>query len=711
MKRSIFLFFVIINTLSVLTGCSFIPESPKSDSGAQTGAAVETTSTVNEIRPTLTSTWKPTHTLTLMPTLTETPVPTATPLAFNLGGAVIDADNAAELEVLDTLGKGMTTASWLDDASLTDVIKTSRGLFLYDRETMAEITFLEDYQEFYFIPEEPRMAALSPENTLQIIDLKDGDILQELTAENVVSVYSVGFSSDGEMMAVSVAQEHETRKDYIDHRIDVWDVEENTLVSQLHTDLVQSCSTMAFSPDHSHLISKCGGYIFYWDIDEKSIIWSLRNEGSILADPFSRDGEYVAVNTNAEVYIRYASNGNLVGRVPGKLSPGAFSPDGKHIVTSSFSLIRVWNVFTSLAEKKIQTELDWPSVSYSKDGKHILANDGFLAWRTEDYELDPDYPRPEALIEPISSTQLSSMGFLSGIRDIIMLEDKSLFIWGFNEGYIEDSKIWRFDPGKEIYKEIAVGITRGEPAMSPMLDKIAVCTQEGLKLINIQDGEEEIVRPCHKGYTSLAFSKDAKKLYGNYGVLIDVIDLETGESVSQLRGHAYDVGAIRISEDGNYLFSTSQCGANGGFEVNVWELDPPRRLQRWTLPTDYYAEFADAFFSKDGSKLIALYNEVTVWRISDGWYLENLPGSAAGLSPDGALAAVTSTGTSFQFYDPTDWSFITTVGRDKEFAPLPFMDFYGYTPFEGAKQVKFLNEGRLLACVSDSDVIELWGIP
>jgi WD40 repeat protein len=643
---------------------------------------------------------------TISPTQTSTPLPTLS--RFEIERPVINASNFSEIEVHETLGKGHVVQSDMSDDGKYQIVKTLRGIYIYETETLNERAFLEGHRDFYVRPGKPQIVAISPELTLQVVDLETMDVIVELIPENAQDIGLLTFSKDANLIAVTVSQPHATRLDFTSYRIDIWDLEKGKFVGKLESDLFGVCTALGFSDLGQQLITECypsGSWRFtklvHWDIPSLTATWYLSNDGHFTHFPFSPDGSLVAFYTYKnqlpyEVIIRRTLDGAEVSRVYGMVSDFAFSPDNEMILTSSNSQIWVWHIRSAQLMEKIETGLEWPEASFSENGDYILANGGELAWRASDYSPDPSYivsgqKEPQA---EISSSVWRQLGHLDGILVAQRLSNGQLFVWGFSENQF----LWWWLPDQQIFEEISVGAGWGEPVFSPLEENFAVCTEEGLKIINVATNEVTTHDGCRSEQTYLAFSGDGKRLFMSYGTLIDEVDIESGISLRQLRGHTTIVGGIEISKDGKYLFSASLDEIRGGHEVAIWGLDPNKLIRKWILPTSTFSRFVDGKFTLDNANMVSIFNNtLTVWRVVDGWYLANLDGTALALSPDGEVAIISSPEMVLHLYSLDDWSLVDTVDVEK-------------SHLSGIKFMDFLNQGKILVSISYGDVVHLWGV-
>ena len=710
--KKVLLTTVVLFIISLFVGCgAFTGEGNVSQE--QAARLTETYAIpTNTPPPTLTATPEPTLTPTITPTPEPTLTPTPTTYLNNPDGKIINVENIDQLENYDTIGKGLILSSTFSGDQKQVLVQTSRGLWLYEVETIREIEFYEGYEYFKVLPDGLSFATISPSLQIEIIEFSTGTINRSITVENAVSLGEISFSQNGNLFAVSVVQPHKTRLDYYSDRLDVYDVAQAELIAKLESDVIGPCSRFSFSNDDTQLISSCnppgGGFrrLVNWSILDEEIIWALISSESFPDYPFSPDGKYISTNTREETIIRSALYSEEVNRVPGRLSTNAFSPDSHYFVTSSFELIRLWYVTNPKQDEAIQTGLLWPAATFSEDGEYIVANGGEKAWRVSDLTLDESYQREDVSNASLDMSLMRKAGHLSNILGVEALSDNTLFIWG----YTYEGILWWWNPDKDSYHEMVISDGNGQPALSPNFDQIAICTLDGLELIDLETQETSIFSTWWNNYTYLAYAKDAKTIFANAGIIINQIDLESGELIHQLRGHTFNIGKIIISDDGQYLFSMSSGPTGSGFEAAVWQTDPSTKLQKWIIPSR--TELKDAVFTQNGGEVIAITDEIYVWRVYDAWYLANISGSTMAISPDGSLAAVSKAGLGFDFYSTSDWKAIDFEQELDFVAPYYFpADAYLNYLTTLIEKVKFLDEGRVLITTDSNGVLQLWKVP
>lgn len=735
MKTKIFVLVFVLLVSNLLVGCVSLatPIDVRVDgSDAETQMATITHPPADQpsLTPTVIADIKadPSPTPEPEPTEVPSPTPTATqqPQLSSLGRIPIDASTLDDLELLETIGKGsIRRLEYQPDVGVFTLV-TALGVHLYD-ESLNPIAFYENVIDIYQVPGKAQMVAATPEQTLALIDLQTGGTIQTMVPKGANHIGRITFSQDGKVMGVIVVQDHEVRLNWEQYRIDIWDLEGNAQVAKLLSDLFGACYDLAFSDDHTQLIASCvpsGGGILklvMWNIPEQEVAWYLSGEGDFLDYPFSKDGSlfttYVVfdpVTDSSQITIHRSLNGAEVGRVGGKLSDNAFSHDSQHIVTTSSGQVIAWHTADSQRVKAFDTGLDSPSASYSEDGAYILVNGGEQAWDADSFELVEDYVRDDHISPEVSIAQWHQLGYLSGIRGVEVLEDDRLFVWGTVEFYGEDwwssdVHLWWWFPDTDVYEEVFISATKSQPVLSPDKNRFAVCTEEGIKLITRDQKSVEFGGHCKSYQHTLAFSKDGEQLFINSGTLVDVISLESGEVLQQLRAQDVQVGTIQTINEGDYLITSSAGKISGGCETILWELNPLNFVRKWTIPGFMCLQYAAIDHAKQN--LVTINEKVSVWRISDGWYLNYFDGTAVAFSEDGGLLAVGTRESSINFYETDRWTLIETVGILEEEQPIIEGNFFGYVRGSSVAFLQFANQGKLLISVTNGNVIQLWGVP
>ena len=148
--KKVLLTTVVLFIISLFVGCgAFTGEGNVSQEQAARLTETYAIPTKTPL-PTLTATSEPTLTPTITPTPEPTLTPTPLPYLYNPDGKIINVENIDQLVNYDTIGKGLILSSTFSGDQKQVLVQTSRGLWLYEVETIKEIGFFEGYAYFKF---------------------------------------------------------------------------------------------------------------------------------------------------------------------------------------------------------------------------------------------------------------------------------------------------------------------------------------------------------------------------------------------------------------------------------------------------------------------------------------------------------------------------------------------------------------------------------
>lgn len=322
------------------------------------------------------------------PTNTATPVPTPVRSLINANTVVITAANAGrirqmgEFQVGKAIKDGNVDIAWSPDGSLIAVAVTGFGVKLYDaNDLFAEPSSFQPFSmavSVVFSPDQKNLAigawdsplwvwetatrkyvwnvpndcggvlAYSPngerilgescDNTLQIWDITNRQVLQRLDA-HANSISGVAYSPDGKFFVTGS----------MDRYVKLWDAASGNVLLVVSGDAF-CVTSVAYSPDgHSILAGGCSGNVLKWDAANGDNLFRKNVGGVVHGVAYSPDSRlFLTASSDKQVKIWDAATGDqlitLYGH-PDELRSAVFSPDGRFVASASIDgTVRIWGV-------------------------------------------------------------------------------------------------------------------------------------------------------------------------------------------------------------------------------------------------------------------------------------------------------------------------------------------------------------------------------
>jgi WD40 repeat protein len=348
-----------------------------------------------------------------------------------------------------------------------------------------------------------------------------------------------------------------------------------------------------------------------------------------------------------------------------------FSPDGRHVATSSAGLVHVWDVDK---DKKVfqlpGSSSQGNNLAYSPDGKLLAV-----------VATDPTVK----LYDAATGHDVRELKGLTGrVADVCFDgEGKRLAAAGQDQTI----KVWDPATGKDLLSIPGTGFGGVQLAFSPDGKRLAAIRNLTVQVWDTGTGQEVLTLRGLAGFSSVCYSTDGKHLAtGSAGGVVKLWDAATGMEVRELKSHNPMVTRLRYSPDGKRL-------AAGGtsWQVDVW--NPTNGLELFSLPG--YSSFD---FSADGKRLAAGHfdsHTLRIWDAEGGREAVPLL-TTSGLkrvrfSPDGRRLAVAD------FTEVKVWDL--AAGR----TVVTVKDTTG-----GVEDVAFSPDGRRLACALSNKKVRLW---
>jgi WD40 repeat protein len=405
----------------------------------------------------------------------------------------------------------------------------------------------------------------------------------------------------------------------------------------------------------------------------------------VVSTDFSSDGKYLAsIEKDGTTILWDARSGKEIRRFSGSTTPGdafgtqrlAFDRDGTRLAIGDSNLIKIFDVDSGdLLSTLAGHEYDIWAVAFSPDGKH-LASGGFNDGRVRIWDLSTG----EALILEGHTAAIEGLAFHPNGEWLATASDDFTM------------KIWDTTTG-ELLRDIA--------DFQDVVDSVAF-SPDGMRLAAASTGVEiriwdatkiegnEILR-IEENVSLVAFSPDGTQIAAASGSNVKIWDVNTGEELRTLIGHAGWVLDVVFSPDGRQLATSSFDGT-----TRVWSVMPG---QEAIAVSGQGIGFAHVAFSPDGTEFATdgADGSATIWDTTTGiskqTYTDHL-GRVFGVafSAKGSLLATASADGTVNIWD-------TQTGQ-KLHALAAHQD--------GVRDVAFSQDGTMIATGGFDGTAKIW---
>lgn len=247
----------------------------------------------------------------------------------------------------------------------------------FDQSTASDYSTVSAHQDIMscivdsaaISPNNQRLASVSGENTIQICNIKTGQVTQRFKGHKS-EINSIVFSPNSQQLASASA----------DYHIKIWDTKTATCVQTLmgHNNIVNS---IAFSSNNQQLASASDDKtVKIWDIRTALCVQTLKGHISIATSvAFSPDGRQIA-SASADHYIKIwdSKTGRCRHTLEGHtdaVTSVAFSPNGKQLASTSCDhSIKLWDMIISKCAKTLEGHGNTVnSVAFSPSGQQLAS--------------------------------------------------------------------------------------------------------------------------------------------------------------------------------------------------------------------------------------------------------------------------------------------------------------------------------------------------
>jgi WD40 repeat protein/class 3 adenylate cyclase len=435
-------------------------------------------------------------------------------------------------------------------------------------------------------------------------------------------LYSIAITPDGKTLFTSDLVLHDAETGKVSHNLPINDWGTH----------------VTFSPNGQWALAGIYGdrTARIWDVKTGKELQVFKGHNDrVMEGAFSPDGKWV-VTGSADHTARLwdAATGKELRVFTGhtdQVQSVAFSPDGKQVLTASSDLtVRLWDVATGQTLRIYKVEdsnillAEILSVSFSPDGRWILASGGNKAawlWDTETGELLRQFKGHGG---PVRSAVFSP----DGRQVLTSSDDMTARLWDAQSG-----ELLRVFAGHTDSVGKAIFAPDGRSIYTTSWD-------DTIRQWNLGQDERLFSLPVATSAGRFTSGGDSILFAGSEGKIAWLKDARTGRELARFTGHTDKLSSVELSKDRKHVLTGSYDGT-----ARLWDAATGKQLQILRGHTDYVV----AGFSADEKYILTSGRDKTVrvWSAATGQQLQALSfttstdmPSAVAISPDDSSVLV-----------------------------------------------------------------------
>jgi hypothetical protein len=515
-----------------------------------------------------------------------------------------------------------------------------------------------------FSPSGKHLLTAAADNTARIWDVTTGT--QTLRLDGIGHGSVAALSHDGRF--VVTASDEQTAR--------IWDASDGRLLRSTPA-LKNEVTAVAFAPDdQTFFTGDANGHCMLWKTATAELLKTLdTHSAKITAAEFTSDGRRVLTASADRTVGQWdVTTGQeplaLILKHPGSVMSLAVVPGVPQALTlSDDGTVRLWNTDRAEVLATLGTDEGNSRVAASPDGRFALwVNYNRRTVRIWDLKQNRELPAPGAadpkgaFLAPRSGLVWAA-AFSPDSRYIVTVGGNGARLWDMKTGMEQIT----FSPNGSVAS--ANFSTDGRWVVTGSWDNSA-------KIWNVETGNDVRKLIGHAGYVNAAsFSPDgAQVLTASDDRSARLWDTKTGAVAHVFTGHKDRVTSAVFSPDGNRVLTGSADKT-----ARLWDAKTGRLLHEYK---GHIWAVSSVAFSAAGSRIItgSADNTAIVWDAETGATLAKLAGHTApvtsvAFAPDGRRVLTASQDNTAKLWDPeTGKEILTLKGHSQEVTSVAFSE-------------------------------------